>query len=341
MPARSLLLLLFLSATAAAQFDSLPSFGHRVRIHVSFSDETECDASTHVSLMKSPSESAGTSVTDKDCMIEFFGIPAGTYYLNVSGRGFASFDSNAVVLTSPDTERLDVTVRRPANQEALPSTGSSGTVAVSDLNVPPRAAKEFAKAVEQMERGEWNSVIKTLNRAIAIHPTYAAAYNNLGVAYAHLGNRLMEAEALNHAITFNDRLAAAYINYARMDIAQNKFADAQKRLTTAAEIDPKDTETVVLLAYAEYMDHRLDEAIASCNRVHQMRMAPHAGAHWVAAFALEQENKIANAKAEFETFVEEEGSGVRADAARKEIAHISDYLREEGDELANRTGPKN
>jgi tetratricopeptide (TPR) repeat protein len=342
MPARTFLLLLFLSATAAAQFDSLPSFGHRVRVHINFSDGARCDSSTRVSLMKSPSESAGTSVTDQGCMTEFFGIPAGNYYLNISGRGFASFDSTAVVLTSPDTERLEVTVRRPVSQDSLDTSPSAGTVAMSDLNVPKAAAKEFSKATEQMERGEWTLAVKALNRAIAIHPRFAAAYNNLGVAYAHLGNRRMEADALNNAIAINRRLEPAYINLARMHIAQNEYADAQLDLATATGIDPTNSVAVVLLAYSQYMDHRLDEAIASCNRVHDLQNGSHAGAHWVAAFALEQKNQIAQAKTEFETFVKEESGGVRADAARREIAHISEFLSEEpGQQIADGTARKN
>jgi tetratricopeptide (TPR) repeat protein len=306
MNARPILLLLFLTATAAAQFDRLPSFGHRVRVHVNFSDGANCDSSTRVSLMKSASEAAGTSVTDQNCMAEFFGIPAGNYYLNLSGQGFASFDSAAVSLTSPDTENLEVAVRRAANQDSLDTSASAGTVAMSDLNVPHRAAKEFSKATDQMERGEWMLAGKALNRAIAIHPGFAAAYNNLGVVYAHLGNRSMEADALTKAIAINGRLTPAYINLARMHIAQNEYADAQRDLATAVGIDPKNSVAVVLLAYAQYMDHRLDEAIASCSQVHHFQNAPHAGAHWVAAFALEQKNQIAEAKKEFETFVSEE-----------------------------------
>jgi hypothetical protein len=329
MQRRLLVLLLLLSAYAAAQLDSgFPSLGHRVRVHINFSNGDECDASTKVALMKSPSAEAGRGSADKSCTVEFFGVPPGNYYLNISGRGFASVDSSQISLTSPDTETLEITVTRPATKESLDNALASASITAKDMLVPKRAAKEFAKANEEMGRGDWKSAITTLESAIATYPQYAAAYNNLGVVYAHLGDRVRESDALQRALEIDNRLVPAYVNLARMNIATERFPQAQALLTKAAGLNPADGITLVLLAYADYMDHRFDDAIANCRKVHELQTSPHAGAHWVAAFAFEQKHLLAEAATEFRIFVKEEATGIRADAARKEIANIDDFLSE-------------
>ena len=329
MTGRSLLLLFLAVASSQAQFGSgLPTINHRVFVHVNFSNGGDCDVSTQVSLVRSHSTAEGRESTDKSCTVAFFGVPPGTYYLSVSGRGFATFESSEVVLTSPDTESLEVNVTRPATAGPVDTTLNSAMVTVADLKIPKPAAKEFNKASEQLEGRNWKGATATLKKAIAIYPQYAAAYNNLAVAYARGGNRDLELEALQKAIAIDSRFVPAYVNLARLKMAENAFPDAEAVLGKVRELDPADSVPLVLLAYADYMDHHWDDAIAACRKVHSMGDTPHSAAHWVAAFAFEEKKQLVDASAEFQAFVKEERTGIRSDAARKEIANIASFLGE-------------
>lgn len=194
-------------------------------------------------------------------------------------------------------------------------------VAALDLNIPRNARKEFDKANEFLEKQNWTQAIGKLHQAITIYPSFAVAYNNLAVAYARLGEQIEEREALEKAISINDHLPGAYVNLARMNIAANDFAQAEVLLDKASTLDPTDAMTLVLLAYAEFMDQQLDEAIATCRRVHSMPQA-HAFAHRVAARAFEEKDQTAAALAELQLFLTEEQVGPRAEAARKELAGL-------------------
>ncbi len=327
MAGRTLLLFAFLVPPAAAQFDvALPNIDHRVRVHVTLPNGSNCDASTKVELMRSTTASVARASTDKSCTVEFFGVPAGLYRLNVSGRGFANIETSELAFTSPDTESVEVTISHPETKASDQTTLRSASTSVADLSIPKRAAKEFNKANREMEQQDWIAAIGTLQRAISYHPQYAAAYNNLGVVYARMGDRSNEAASLLHAIEIDRRYVPAYVNLARMEIATTKFPEAETLLKDAADIDPSDGMTLVLLAYVEFMNHHPDDAVSDSRRVHAMHNIPHSFAHWVAAFALEQENQIAEAGDEFRTFVSEEPTGTRADAARKELVNISDFL---------------
>jgi len=325
MAGRELLLLAVFVIPATAQMDAGFGMTNRVRVHVAYSGGV-CDRSTKVELMQGMT-SVARGTPDKSCTIELIGVPAGSYRMVVSGRGFSGIETNEISVTSLDTDPIEIKI--PQQTAAADSVFQSAETSVSDLRIPKRAAKEFLKAGREMEQQQWKEAETSLDRAIAIYPKYAAAYNNLGVVYARNGDRSREADALQQAISIDDHYVPAYVNLARMDIAENKFPDAESKLRRAADFDPENGIVLVLLTYAEYMNHRFDAVIRDCNKVHALNSVPHAFAHWSAAFALEQKEQIKEAGEEFRTFVKEEPSGQRADDARKEIANIEDYFAEE------------
>lgn len=318
----TMFLLLALASSAVAQSSSpQPGFDHVVRVHINFENGNACDSSTKVELTDS-SRSVASGFTDRNCEVDLPGVSPGNYHLVISGREFAGIETSQIALTSFD-ETTPIEVQIPRSKE---SAMLSASASVADLKVPRGAAREFNKATREMEQQDWKSAEATLQRAIKIYPRYAAAYNNLGVVYARTGDRGMEFKALQQAIGIDSRYAPAHLNLARMDIAANKFPKAEIELKEAASLEPADGVTLVLLSYVEYMDHHLDDAVSDCQKVHALNNVPHAFAHWTAAFALEQKNQIAEAGDQFRTFVSEEPTGDRADAARKELANIAAFL---------------
>jgi hypothetical protein len=296
---------------------------HVVQVHVSFQNGDGCDNSTKIELMKSGASMA-SGFTDKNCNVYLLGIVPGDYRLVVSGRGFAGVETSGITLNQFDTGPINVQIPRshPEGQNVL----SSASTSVADLNIPKGAAREFDKASHAMALSDWKSAARSLGRAIDIYPQYAAAYNNLGVVDARLGDRSKEAKDLQQAIAIDSRYVEAYVNMARMNIAESKFSDAETALRRANSLRSEDGVILVLLTYAEFMNHHLDDAVNDCKKVHALNNVPHAFAHWTAAFALEQNSQIAQAGDEFRAYISEEPNGERADAARKELANIADYL---------------
>ncbi|MDA1185107.1 MAG: tetratricopeptide repeat protein [Acidobacteria bacterium] len=50
------------------------------------------------------------------------------------------------------------------------------------------ARRQVAFGIEVAQRGLWREAIYRWERAVEIDPTYAAAYNNLAIAYEHDGD---------------------------------------------------------------------------------------------------------------------------------------------------------
>jgi tetratricopeptide (TPR) repeat protein len=258
-------------------------------------------------------------VANDECEVEFDNVPAGTYYLTVLGQNVINTDD--VITAAVGSTDFEVRVRRPHQPEGTAGVAASPSVSVADLGIPRNAQKEFDKANELIGRQDFSKAIRCLNRAIAIYPAYAGAYNNLGVIYARLGDRTREREVLQKAISINDHFAPAYVNLGRMNLGSGDFPGAASVLSKASSFDPTDAMTLVLLTFAEFKDRRPDQAIETSRKAHALK-GEHAFVHLIAARVFEEKRDAANAITELEVFLKEEPAGPRADIARKELAAL-------------------
>jgi tetratricopeptide (TPR) repeat protein len=259
------------------------------------------------------------SYTNDDGLTDFDDVEVGNYHVVVSGEGIEVTDSGLFEVDNRHgTQFQTVTVRRT---DEVSKKGSAGgpMVDVADMNIPKAARKQFNKASESIGREEWKKAIEQLNQAITIYPKYVQAYNNLGVVYARMGDRASERTALQKAVSLNDHFAPAWVNLARMSIAEHDFATAETLLDKASALAPTDSQTLLILANVELMNLHYQQAIASSRKAHALGQDSHSLVHFIAARAYEHQSQVPDAVAELRTFLKEEPSGVRADAARKEL----------------------
>jgi Flp pilus assembly protein TadD len=148
-----------------------------------------------------------------------------------------------------------------------------------------------------------------------------AAYNNLGVVYGRLNDVRHQEDALQKAVNLNDHFAPAFVNLARLQITQRKFADAETKLQTATTLEPTNVESLTLLAYCQLLNQQNAAAIVTAHRADALPNHP-AFVHYVAARAQEHLNHLPEAASELSEFLKQEPQGARADHARQELAGI-------------------
>jgi len=318
------LVLLLVPSSSNAQFQHLQKNGS-VRIQVASSDGRPCDLRARVVLWpKSNSLAAAQTFTNEDCRAEFTTLASGDYYVEVSGAGIETVES-PIFSVGQASQSIEVAVKRTSQANA--SMNSGATISVSDLNIPDKARKEFEKASALIAKQDWQKALEHLNRAVAIFPQYADAYNNLAVVYARIGQRDHERESLEKALSLNDHLLAALTNLASMDLVDRNLPEAETLLNRATAIDPRDVPSLALLAKIELLNQHYDAAVATCHKVHLMPHAPQSMVHYVAARALEAEHRVMEAMSELKTFLDEQPSGPGADLAKKEMAMLEQLPR--------------
>ncbi len=326
MPRLWLLLVTLVPCVVAQSDDDLSRGSNRVKIKIESESNRACDVRTRVSLMSDSGPAVAEGYANTQCVVEFFSVPAGNYHVVVTGPGIAG--TREFEIEANKSQELEIPVSAAGDPKA--AGASSATVAASELAVPRSAREKFASASQLMARNELPKALDQLHKAIEIDPTYAEAYNDLGVVYGRMGDKTQSRAALHEAIRLNDRLAPAYLNLARLEIADRNFTQAEKLLDKATAAGLDDSPTLILLASVELLTQDYDQALANCHKVHATPQAPHAAAHFIAARAYEHENRPTEALAELRTFLSEEQSGARADAVRKEMAALQSATQTAG-----------
>jgi tetratricopeptide (TPR) repeat protein len=289
-----------------------------VHVHIVFDNDRPAGPNLQVRLMGGSSGTPiATTYTNSNGEAEFGAVRVGDYHVTVSGDGIETTDSRTFEVDERKVTQSQYVAVRAIDDSPANQGGSKGSmVSAGELRVPPKATKEFDKANEAMVRRDWKKALERLNKAIAIDPRYAAAYNNLGVLYARMNDFVHEKEALEKAISLDDHLAPAYVNLAKLCLREKNFPQAEALLVKAATVEPKNVDSMMLLADAQFMNQHYEAAIASAREAHAAAATHPAFVHYIAARAYDKENRREEAVSELQVFLKEEPTGPRADYAR-------------------------
>jgi tetratricopeptide (TPR) repeat protein len=325
MTGRLIALFSLLVATAGAQIENESSdVARHLKVRVAFSDHAPCDSSTRVVLNRATGLALAEGSVNGECTAEFFDVPSGRYRVTVSGADAANADQGEIDVNPVVNHDLEVRARHtekpPGSTYWLPA---ASFISAADLRMPSKAAKEFEKAEHLIARQEWTKATELLHKGLEMYPGYAAAYNNLGAVYSHLGDNTEAREALQKAIALDDRLAPAYVNLGRLSFVEKDFPSAESLLTKAISLAPApNAEELFLLGYAQLSDHHLDEALQTSRQGHAEKLNHHASLHLLAANAYEQQNRIHDCISELQLYLNEEPNGSSAEKATRALATL-------------------
>lgn len=297
-----------------------------IHVHVTYPDDRAPTAQLKVVLIGDGNQVAQTFTNDNG-QAQFVNVGIGSYQVSVSGSGIQTTISETFEVDArKGTQSIFVRVKPAENGEPRTVKGQSAMIAANDLKVPKKASQAFDKATKLIAKQQWQPAIDQLNKALALYPSYAEAYNNLGVVYARLGDQAKERESLQKATAANDHFAPAFVNLARMEMKGHNFSAAEADLNKATSADPTDVRTLALLAQAQLLDVHYEDAIVSARKVHSLPHNSYALVHYVAARACERLHRLSEAVSELGLFLSEEPTGERASAARQEMAALQQQL---------------
>ncbi len=328
----ALLIFLVLFLVTSVQAQLLGGRGSRsagmnvgtVHVHVVFANDRSAGPYLLVRLMEgSTGAAAGTTYTNDNGEADFGGVPLGDYHVEISGDGIQPTTSDTFQVDERKVSQAQyVVVRQLEDSGPKPVSAHSSVVSAADLQAPPQARKELDKANEAMALQDYKKAKEHLEKALALYPNYATAYNNLGVLYAKMNDLPNEEQALKKCLSVDEHFAPALLNYAKLSLRQKSFPQAEALLEKEVASDPDNPESLLLLADAQYMNHHFDAAIATAGKAHSS-VSDHASfVHYIAARAYQQQNRQPEALAEFQIFLKEEPKGPRADHVRSDIAKM-------------------
>ncbi len=298
-------------------------------VHVRVVYQSDRPARSHLRVLLlngSGSTPVSEAFTNDEGRAEFRQIPVGMYHVVVTGEGIEDADSGMFEVDRRKTSQ-DLFISVHSSETNSTSTvGGAASIATVNLKIPAEAKREFDNASKAIAGQDWPKALQKLNRAIVLYPSYAAAYNNLGVVYGHTNEPKREREALENAVSLDDHFVAAKVNLAKLCLREHDSVEAEKLLENSLRVQPNSVETMTLLAEAQLLNGHFDAAIATAHNVHALPHQNFAVIHYIAARSLEHENRPKDALEELQIFLTEEPTGARADHVREEIAKLKNSL---------------
>ena len=116
------------------------------------------------------------------------------------------------------------------------------------------------------EQGKLEEAIEAYNKALAIKPDYAEAYNNMGNALKEQGKLEEAIEAYNKALAIKPDYAEAYNNMGNALKEQGKLEEAIEAYNKALAIKPDYAEAYNNMGIALKEQGKLEEAIEAYNK---------------------------------------------------------------------------
>lgn len=195
--------------------------------------------SSHLKILLSNTQSPLTTLySDKNGEFSFSNLFAGTYYVQV-------FADETVY--EPLVQRIRLNPGEPAHVVlylkekntplAKTSRGNVVSTAEAQQAVPAAARKAFDNASKLIDKGDVESAIVELNKALEIYPEYISARNKLGVQYLKRRRLTEAAEQFKILLEKNPKYYNARLNLGIVMVEQKRYSNAIAELSQAVALD--------------------------------------------------------------------------------------------------------
>jgi tetratricopeptide (TPR) repeat protein len=195
------------------------------------------------------------------------------------------------------------------------------SVSITSLAAPKEAKKHYEKALKHLRDGELEKAAKRLEKAIEIHPEYAAAWALLGEVRQALHYESGVREAFERAVEIDPQYLRPYLPLVRLEIQDKNWEHAAELAEKAGRLNPMETEVRFHLAWAQYQLRRFDEAMTTVKAVLAAGdPVEHPQFHALAGMVLAEGGDVHEAAAHYRRYLANRPATELATTLKKQIA---------------------
>ena len=291
---------------------------HVITGRIYFPSQPTGDIRIQVRLESTSAPGLSTS-TNADGVFRFSGLNTGYYTIIIdAGAQFEVFREQI------DIERGNTysprTVQIPVHLQ--PKASGPRRIIGTIPAMPKGAAELYDKALAAAKKGDHKKAIEHLDAAIAIHPQFALALNELGVQHLILGQPDKAAVALQTAIKIAPEEFLPHLNYGIALVNQRKFVDAELHLREAVKKNDGAFTAHLYLGIALINLKNYSEAETEFRRAITLGGAKASQAHYYLGGLYWQAGDYPRAVNELEKYLELEPKAANADKVRATIKDL-------------------
>jgi len=251
---------------------------------------------------------------------EFSNLPPGTYEV-VATQG-VNEARQRVDVNQPGGAVQMIIAAETAN---APGSGTA-TVSLSQLKVPDKARKLFAKAEEAFRKQNLTLAREQLEKALQAFPNYAQALTLRGILSLQ-DNRLEAACAdLEKAIKDDYSYSTSYVALGATYNLMNRFDDSTRVLNRAVALAPSSWQAYFEFSKALLGKGDFQAALRQINKAGELAPTDYIGIHLVRAHALLGIKDYNTAVAELEQFLGSQPAAADSAKARETLNQVRAFM---------------
>lgn len=251
-------------------------------------------------------------------------ITGKAYRLRVSGTGIEAITTPNFDINPLEQDHIEVVhVKLSTQNQPEPATPGSPTISVSEMNVPKAATGEMKKGLDAYSKGQMENATVHFEKAASDYPRYARAYDMLGAIAIRMTDRAKARALFSKSIQVDGDFYPAYLDLARMDLQDKRYAESETLLARAIALKPWMPAAIALLATAEFANGEYGKALADVERTHALpNHEEFAEVHIMAGKALQMENHPEAAISQFQLFLKEKPASPESENIRRTIVSL-------------------
>lgn len=186
--------------------------------------------------------SAGTpfavhTLTDAGGRFRLRDLPPGAYTVAVLAPGRGEVRRTVHLYPAAGGRAVEVVI--PFNPPAR-TIREGQTVSVESLRIPDRALEEYRRAQQRLARGDAGGAVAHLERAVALAPQFAAAWNQLGTIAYQTGRREKAEQCFREALRQEPGAYSPLVNLGGVLVNLGKYEEALELNRRAVREQPED-----------------------------------------------------------------------------------------------------
>ena len=162
-----------------------------------------------------------------------------SYRLTVSGSGIESITTSYFDIGDLEREHTETVHVKPKNsQHSEESPAGTGTISISEMDIPKKASVEMKKGLDAYSKGDMKTAASHFETATADYPRYARAFDMLGAIAMKGSDRAKARDLFSKSIEADVTFSPAYVDLARLDLQDKRYAESESLLAKAISFHP-------------------------------------------------------------------------------------------------------
>lgn len=210
-----------------------------------------------LTLLTHNSDARETMQTTSDAKgrAQFTALPIGSYVMEITAAGYRSVQQQILLTGAQKSQDLVISM--------VPN--GIGKVRIGSISASPKAVKETEKALQDLQRNQFERANEHLQRALSLDPNFADASYLMGIVLLREQQPGKARLYLQKSVQLTAANAAAFLALGEAEYREHDYPNATESMEKFLNLQPNSAQATIARKYVEVMQRQTAMAVSSAS----------------------------------------------------------------------------